>query len=89
VRRKDRRRERFYGEGRGAAGLRSRFSESRSMEEDIMSGIDPTTLALAFLALIVAGWSYVQVRSLSERLTKLEKEYLALVEELETRMYTR
>lgn len=54
-----------------------------------MSGIDPTTIALAFLALIVAGWSYVQVRSLSERLTKLEKEYLALVEELETRMYTR
>lgn len=54
-----------------------------------MGAIDPTTLAIAFLALVVAGWSYAQIRSLNERLTKLEKEYLALVEELETRMYTR
>lgn len=54
-----------------------------------MGAVDPTTLALAFLALVVAGWSYFQVRSLNERLSKLEKEYLALVEELETRLYSR
>lgn len=54
-----------------------------------MDVVDPTTLTLVCLVLIVAGWNYVQQRTLNERLTKLEKEYLALVEELESRIYSR
>ena len=54
-----------------------------------MGVIEPTTLALVLLVFVFAAWNFTQVRSLSERLAKLEKEYLALVEELEERMYSR
>jgi hypothetical protein len=54
----------------------------------IMNAVDPILLALLFFALAGAGWNYTQVRSLNERLTKLEKEYLALVQELEERLYS-
>lgn len=54
-----------------------------------MGVIEPTTLALVFVVFVFAVWIYFQVRAMEERLSKLEKEYLALVEELETRIFSR
>ncbi len=41
------------------------------------------------LVLIVAAiaWTIVQARSLDQRLTSLEKQYLALVADLEAKLY--
>jgi len=50
--------------------------------------VDPVVMALVAGVLIIAGWNYIQLRALEDRLTKLEKEYLALIEELETRIYS-
>ena len=54
-----------------------------------MSAVDPITVALLFLVLACIAWNYFQIRSLQERMTKLEKEYLALIQELEERLYSR
>lgn len=54
-----------------------------------MSAADPITLGLSILVLAFVAWNYLQIRSLGERMNKLEKEYLALVQELEERIYPR
>jgi hypothetical protein len=44
---------------------------------------------LLTLILIVAAiaWSFVQIRTLNRRLTSLEKQHLALVAEIEEKIY--
>jgi hypothetical protein len=53
-----------------------------------MSIVDPVLLSILILIVAIVAWHYIQIRSLNQRLTSLEKEYLALVEELEERLYT-
>lgn len=52
-----------------------------------MSIMDPVLLSFLILVVAVMAWNYMQTRSLSRRLTTLEKEYLALVQDLEERLY--
>ena len=52
-----------------------------------MSAIDPVLLSILLLIALITAWNYTRVQSLNRRLTTLEKEYLALVQELEERLY--
>jgi len=52
-----------------------------------MSIIDPVLLTMFILIVAVMAWQNVQIRSLSQRLESLEKQYLALLEDLEERLY--
>jgi hypothetical protein len=54
-----------------------------------MSVADPVTVGLLVLVFAFVAWNYFQIRSMDERMSKLEKEYLALIQELEERIYTR
>lgn len=53
-----------------------------------MSTMDPVLLSILILIVAIMAWHYMQLRSLNQRLTSLEKEYLALVQQLEERLYT-
>ena len=49
-----------------------------------------TTLLLTLVLIVAAiGWSFVQIRTLNNRVTALEKQHLALVAELEDKLYQR
>ena len=50
-------------------------------------GIDPIMLAILVVIVAALAWIYSQVQSLNRRLSSLEKEYLALVADLEDRLY--
>lgn len=52
-----------------------------------MSAFDPIAVALLFLTIAFVAWNHFQIRSLGDRLAKLEKEHLALIQELEERIY--
>jgi hypothetical protein len=52
-----------------------------------MSIVDPAVLSLLALIAAVVIWTYLQIQSLHRRLTSLEKQHLALVQELEERLY--
>lgn len=45
-------------------------------------------LSILILVAALAGWNYLQVRALERRLAALEKEYLALVQDLENRFFS-
>lgn len=51
------------------------------------STIDPILILTLVLIICAVAWVYIQVTSLNRRLTSLEKEHLALVAELEERLY--
>lgn len=51
------------------------------------NAIDPVLILTLVLIVCAIAWIYVHVTSLSRRLTSLEKEHLALVAELEERLY--
>lgn len=51
------------------------------------NGIDPVLLSVLVLLVSAVMLIYAQLRALNRRLTSLEKEYLALVVELEERLY--
>ena len=53
-----------------------------------MNAMDPVLLSILILVVAITAWNYTQIRSLNRRLASLEKEYLALVQELEERLYT-
>ena len=55
--------------------------------EKMASGMDPMLLLILVLIVSAIAWTYWQVQALNRRLTSLEKEYLALVEDLEERLY--
>jgi hypothetical protein len=44
-------------------------------------------LSVLILVAALAAWNYIQVRTLNQRLSALEKEHLALVQDLENRMF--
>lgn len=50
-------------------------------------GVDPILLSLLIVALAAVAWLYLQVKALNQRVATLEREYLALVSELEDKMY--
>ena len=53
-----------------------------------MSGvIEPLLLSAAILIAAVCGWNYLQIQILNRRLAALEKQHLALVADLEERLY--
>lgn len=52
-----------------------------------MSAIDPVVLSILVLAFAMVGWLHLQVRALNQRLQSLEKQHLALVEQLEERLF--
>jgi len=54
-----------------------------------MDMMDPVLLSLLILIVAILAWHYVQIRSLNQRLGSLEKQYLALVEDLEERLFGR
>jgi hypothetical protein len=49
--------------------------------------MDPVLLLILVLIVSAITWIYWQVQVLNRRLTSLEKEHLALVAELEDRLY--
>ena len=51
------------------------------------SGTDPVLLLILVLIVSAIAWTYWQVQGLNRRLASLEKEHLALVAELEERLY--
>lgn len=48
--------------------------------------MDPVLLSVLILIVAAIVWNFALIRSLDRRLTTLEKQYLALVAELEERM---
>ena len=52
-----------------------------------MSAMDPVLLAILVLIVAVTAWNFTQVQSLNRRLSTLEKQYLAVVKDLEERIY--
>lgn len=52
-----------------------------------MDMMNPVLLSLLILIVAILAWHYVQIRSLNRRLESLEKQYLALVEDLEERLF--
>lgn len=52
-----------------------------------MSAIDPVLLSILILLIAMVGWLHLQVRALGQRLQSLEKQHLAMVEQLEERLY--
>ena len=53
----------------------------------MLGGIDPVSFSVLILAVAAIAWIYGLVRTLEQRLTTLEKEHMALVAELEDRLY--
>lgn len=53
-----------------------------------MSAIDPILLSILIFLFAMLSWLYLQVRALGQRLQSLEKQHLALVEQLEERLYS-
>jgi hypothetical protein len=53
----------------------------------MFGGIDPLSFSVLVLIVAAIAWTYGQVQSLNRRLTSLEREYLALVAELEDKLY--
>ena len=49
--------------------------------------MDPNMILVTLVFLVVIGWIYSVVRKLEQRLAALEKQHLALVAELEKRLY--
>ena len=52
-----------------------------------MTPLDPVLLSFFIFVVAVLGWQQIQVRTLGQRVSALEKQHLALVEELERRLY--
>lgn len=48
---------------------------------------DPLTLAVLVLLAAACGWSLLQIQALNRRLTALERQHLALVADLEERLF--
>ena len=44
-------------------------------------------LSLLIVVAALAAWNFTQIRALTRRLTALEKEHLAMVQQLEERLY--
>lgn len=53
----------------------------------MFSGVDPILFSVLILIVAAVIWNYMQVQMLNRRLNSLEKQHLALVAELEERMY--
>jgi hypothetical protein len=49
--------------------------------------MDPVLLLTLILIVAAIAWSFVQIRTLNRRLTSLEKQYLALVAEIEEKIF--
>jgi hypothetical protein len=53
-----------------------------------MSGVsEPLLISAVILIAAVCGWNYLQIQILNRRLAALEKQHLALVADLEERLY--
>lgn len=52
-----------------------------------MEAIDQIFLSTLIVFAAILAWNAAQIRSLNRRLTSLEKEHLALVQQLEERIY--
>ena len=52
-----------------------------------MGAMDPVLLSILILIVAILAWHYIQIRSLNRRLAILEKQHLALLEDLEERFY--
>ena len=53
-----------------------------------MTPMDPALLTTLILVVGALAWLFAQIRSLNQRLASLEKQHLALVEQLEERLYS-
>lgn len=49
--------------------------------------MDPVLLLSLTLIVAAVAWSFVQISTLNRRLTALEKQHLALVAEMEEKMF--
>jgi hypothetical protein len=49
--------------------------------------MDPVLLLTLILIVAAIAWSFVQIRTLNRRLISLEKQHLALVAEIEEKLY--
>jgi len=84
--------------GAGLTGIAQQASKCRTLglytraqiaarRKKMSGGIDPVLLLILVLIVSAIAWTYWQVQVLNRRLTALEKEHLALVAELEERLY--
>jgi hypothetical protein len=62
---------------------------ARPREEMEMREMDPNVILVMFVFLVVIVWIFNVIRKLDQRLQALEKQHLALVAELEDRLYPR
>jgi hypothetical protein len=49
--------------------------------------MDPALLLTLILIVAAIAWSFMQIRTLSRRLASLEKQHLALVAEIEDKIF--
>ena len=49
--------------------------------------MDPVLLLTLILIVAAITWSFLQIRTLNRRLTSLEKQHLALVAEIEDKIF--
>lgn len=52
-----------------------------------MTFLDPATITILLMIVAVSAWNFSQVQTLNRRLSALEKQYLALIQDLEDRLY--
>jgi hypothetical protein len=71
-----------------APGLRLGLRPTCLPEELEATEMDPNVILVTVVFLVVIGWIYTVVRKLEQRLHTLEKQHLALVAELENRLYS-
>jgi hypothetical protein len=57
------------------------------VENQTVDAMDPALLLTLILIVAVIAWSFVQIRTLNRRLISLEKQHLALVAEIEEKLY--
>jgi len=57
------------------------------LENRTGDAMDTALLLTLILIVAVIAWSFVQIRTLNRRLASLEKQHLALVAEIEEKIY--
>ncbi len=57
------------------------------LENQKGDAMDPALLLTLILIVAAIAWSFMQIRTLSRRLTSLEKQHLALVAEIEDKIF--
>jgi hypothetical protein len=90
-----------FGRGRGKppaealrfllawSGVVVRAAPSPVLANQLGDSMEPALLLTLILIVAAIAWCFVQVRNLNRRLTSLEKQHLAMVAEIEEKLFSR